>query len=142
MLDLKTMWVRLENREIYMLHFVYGAQERIFLNTALGCSARCQYCYLPELDIGNRPEYISAEETLEMLRNLSYFVPGPLGTILSIGCYSECWDKHIVLKPLSCWSGSLPWATISSLPPNRRFVRKTCSAWTKLHSSRARLACT
>lgn len=77
-----------------MKHFVYGDGYRIFLNTALGCSARCRYCYLPELGLGHAPKYISAEEALNMLEQLEYFVPGAQGTILSLGCYSECWDSR------------------------------------------------
>lgn len=75
-------------------HFVYGDRKRIFINTALGCVSRCRYCYLPDLEIGASPQYITAQEALKLLEQLEYFVPGPDGTILSIGCYSECWDSH------------------------------------------------
>lgn len=77
-----------------MKHFVYGDRYRIFFNTALGCSARCQYCYLPEMGLGHAPKYISAEDTLAMFKQSDVFVPGPQGTILSLGCYSECWDSQ------------------------------------------------
>lgn len=77
-----------------MIHYVYGDKSRIFINTALGCEAKCQYCYLPNLGAEKVPQYISAEKALELLQQLSYFVPGQKGTILSIGCYSECWDKR------------------------------------------------
>lgn len=80
-----------------MKHFVYGNSYRIFLNTALGCTSRCQYCYLPDLGMGGDPVYISAEETLSLLHQSKDFVPGTQGTILSLGCYSECWDE--VNKP-------------------------------------------
>ena len=76
-----------------MKHYVYGDPYRLFLNTALGCDARCRYCYLPDLGMGGEPAYISAEETLSLLRQSEDFVPGPQGTILSLGCYSECWDE-------------------------------------------------
>lgn len=76
-----------------MKHYVYGDPYRLFLNTALGCVARCQYCYLPDLGMGGEPAYISAEETLSLLHQSEDFVPGPQGTILSLGCYSECWDE-------------------------------------------------
>lgn len=77
-----------------MKHFVYGDRYRIFLNTALGCPARCQYCYLPGMGLGHAPKYISAEDTLAMLKQLDVFIPGPQGTIFSLGCYSECWDDQ------------------------------------------------
>lgn len=87
-----------------MKHFVYGDSQRIFLNTALGCSAHCQYCYLSGLGIGHNPHYISAEETLTLLQQSDEFVPGADGTVLSLGCYSECWDcknKSETIKLLS-----------------------------------------
>ena len=87
-----------------MKHFIYGNQQRIFLNTALGCSARCQYCYLPHLGLGHAPHNISAEDALALFYQSDDFVPGSHGTILSLGCYSECWDgenKSETMKLLS-----------------------------------------
>lgn len=77
-----------------MKHFTYGNQQRIFLNTALGCSARCQYCYLPHLGLGHAPRSIPAEDALALFYQSDNFIPGSHGTILSLGCYSECWDNE------------------------------------------------
>lgn len=77
-----------------MGHWVYGNKERIFINTALGCSAHCQYCYLPMLGMRNDSNTISAEDALSCLLEFKDFIPGPDGSILSIGCYSECWSAQ------------------------------------------------
>ena len=75
-----------------MASFVYGDSYRIFINTALGCDGGCQYCYLSKLGVsGEQPEK-SVEEVLELLNGLEEYRPGRTGTILSFGCYSECWD--------------------------------------------------
>lgn len=75
-----------------MVHFVYGNKKRIFINTTIGCLAHCKYCYLPEILEKQSICRITAKEALEKLHSLNSYSPGPNGTIISIGCYSECWD--------------------------------------------------
>lgn len=77
-------------------NYLYGNRERLFLNTNLGCNSKCSYCYLPSLDLtfGKTPNsIIKTEKLLEMLNNNTSFQKGKDGTILSLGCYSECWDE-------------------------------------------------
>ncbi len=41
---------------------------RIFVNTSLGCTANCSYCYLPALNLSKGKElntYITAEEVIK-----------------------------------------------------------------------------
>lgn len=73
--------------------FVYGSKDRIFLNTNIGCRAKCAYCYLPDLGIGHEKKRISAEEVIDMVDKSGLFVAGELGSIISLGCYSECMDE-------------------------------------------------
>jgi DNA repair photolyase len=72
--------------------FVYGDSSRIFVNTDMGCKASCQYCYLPSLNIVHGTRKITAYEAIEQVENLRYYKPGREGSIISIGCYSECMD--------------------------------------------------
>ncbi len=77
--------------------YLYGDETRLFLNTNLGCHAKCSYCYLPSLNIelGNVPKRkIEIKNLIESLNNNTEFKKGINGTILSIGCYSECWDAE------------------------------------------------
>ena len=77
--------------------FIEGNKERIFLNTALGCESKCKFCYLPSqnYNIGNKPKLsISSEEIIKKLLSHSSFIKGKFGTVLSIGCYSECWSNN------------------------------------------------
>jgi DNA repair photolyase len=77
-------------------NFLYGTEERIFLNTNLGCSSNCSYCYLPSLnfEINNTPNNkLEPNRLINLLEGKSFFKKGKKGTILSIGCYSECWDE-------------------------------------------------
>lgn len=76
-------------------NYLYGNKQRLFLNTNLGCKAQCSYCYLPKLDfsLDKIPKNtIAIDDLIDILNNNEEFRQGKDGTILSIGCYSECWD--------------------------------------------------
>lgn len=79
---------------------LFGEKSRLFINLDLGCSSECNYCYLPseKIQIGrnnsNNNNQISAQELHEQLCKDERFAPGPEGTLLSIGCYSETWDPR------------------------------------------------
>ena len=77
-----------------MCYFVNGDKSRIFLNTAIGCACKCAYCYLDGVGIKGIPIKGDVDKIVEQLLMKDYFKQGPDGTILSIGCYSECWDEE------------------------------------------------
>lgn len=71
------------------------SKDRLFVNTSLGCSANCSYCYLPTLKYSKGKKlnnYITAEELIKQFEEYKEFIEGKEGTIVSFGCYSECWD--------------------------------------------------
>jgi len=76
---------------------IFGNKKRIFINLKIGCECSCEYCYLPELtsslDYSNRK--LDYCEALGILQTMDCFKRGRQGTILSFGCYSECWSKDI-----------------------------------------------
>lgn len=74
--------------------WVNGNQNRIFINTTIGCKARCVYCYLPEIGLSDNLQFSSVDSIINELESLQYFIKGPTGTVLSIGCYSECWADY------------------------------------------------
>lgn len=82
-------------------NFVYGDTNRIFINTDLGCNAECKYCYLPLLNIVHGERRISASKAIELVNNSGYYVPGPKGSIISIGCYSECMDQDNITDTIA-----------------------------------------
>ena len=76
--------------------YIYGDSKRLFLNTELGCASSCSYCYLPieGYAIGSKVSMrMSASQILKLLESNTQIVKGIKGTVLSIGCYSECWDS-------------------------------------------------
>jgi len=81
-------------------NFVYGDVGRIFVNTDMGCKANCQYCYLPALDIVHGERKISACQAIEIVENLEYYIAGKKGSIISIGCYSECMDENNIIDTI------------------------------------------
>lgn len=72
---------------------IFGNAERIFINMAAGCDARCKYCYLPLLGFTGSVNVISGFEAAKIVSQMNCFEPGPYGTVLSFGCYSECWNE-------------------------------------------------
>lgn len=78
-----------------MTRYIQGDQHRIFINPSLGCDSSCSYCYLGSqgYSTGQRvapPQ--SGELLFQELTKLPWFVKGVQGSVLSIGCYSECWS--------------------------------------------------
>lgn len=73
-----------------MLEYVYGTKERIFVNTVIGCHAKCSYCYLPSLLTREKDNQILAREVIARVNNMPEFKAGKNHTIISLGCYSEC----------------------------------------------------
>lgn len=82
-------------------NFVYGDTNRIFVNTDMGCNANCQYCYLPSLGIVHGKRKINAHQAIELVENLEYYKSGEGGSIISIGCYSECMDNDNVTDTIT-----------------------------------------
>ncbi len=66
--------------------------KRVFINTSLGCTGQCSYCYLPTIGYNNKSikDSISAKEIIEMLEQNDLEINND--TLISIGCFSECWD--------------------------------------------------
>ena len=68
---------------------------RIFVNTSLGCSANCSYCYLPLLSYSKGEKinnYIKAEELIKQIESYKEIKYKKNVALISFGCYSECWD--------------------------------------------------
>lgn len=75
---------------------VSGNKERLFINTALGCEAGCHYCYLPSIGINEVVREIDKTtliKEVEKREEEGTFRSGPEGTIISFGCFTECWNK-------------------------------------------------
>lgn len=75
---------------------VAGQQDRLFINTGLGCKGGCQYCYLPNIGIGEVIRDVDQSiiiDEIEKREKDGGFITGAQGTIVSFGCFTECWDK-------------------------------------------------
>lgn len=71
--------------------YLYASDEkRLFINTSLGCSSGCKFCYLSKLGILDIKSK-SWEEVLELLNNSDYKYNED--TLITIGCFSECFDE-------------------------------------------------
>lgn len=91
---------RMKSREPYKIEslLVSGNRERIFINTAIGCDAGCKYCYLPDIEIHEVVKKIDKQLILNEINKREVekkFVKGPKGTIVSFGCFTECWNEDV-----------------------------------------------
>lgn len=78
--------------------YVYGTSERLFINSTLGCASKCSYCYLPSLNYelgASALDVVNSPTLIELVERHPEFAPGKHGTIISLGCYSECWDDFV-----------------------------------------------
>lgn len=67
--------------------------KRIFVNTCLGCTGKCSYCYLDKIGYDNSSiigEVRKAEELIEEIKHAGI----SRDTLITIGCFSECWDDN------------------------------------------------
>ena len=67
--------------------------KRIFVNTCLGCTGKCSYCYLGKMGYDNSSivgEVRKAEELIEEIEKTGI----SRNTLITLGCFSECWDDN------------------------------------------------
>lgn len=75
--------------------YVYLKNNRLFINTSLGCRGKCLYCYLPKIGLNNECEennIVTAKQIIELIKKQNIEVKKD--TLITIGCYSECLDKN------------------------------------------------
>lgn len=69
-------------------------KKRIFINTCLGCTGECSYCYLGKMGYDNRKiisEIKKAEDLIDEIERKELI---SRDTLITLGCFSECWDDN------------------------------------------------
>ncbi len=77
---------------------VSGEQKRLFVNTGIGCEGGCKYCYLPHIgisDIDRDIDKMDIIKEVERREKSGEFIKGSKGTIVSFGCFTECWNENV-----------------------------------------------
>ena len=67
--------------------------KRIFVNTCLGCTGKCSYCYLGKVGYDNSSivgEVRKAEGLIKEIEQTGI----SKDTLITLGCFSECWDDN------------------------------------------------
>lgn len=76
--------------------------KRIFINTSLGCSSQCSYCYLPKIGYQNNTtnyNTMPAKKIIEFIENNNLDLNEK--TLITIGCYSECFDEYNKIETIN-----------------------------------------
>ena len=66
--------------------------KRIFINTCLGCTGSCSYCYLSQIGYSNNEISSKVKRAEELIKQIETQVPISKDTLVTLGCFSECWD--------------------------------------------------
>lgn len=76
--------------------YIYAIDnKRIFINTSLGCLGQCEYCYLPKVGYGNKKDVDKKKNASEIIKMIEESdIKLDSDTLITIGCYSECWDQY------------------------------------------------
>ena len=72
---------------------ISGNKERIFVSVAWGCQYNCKYCYLQDFGIYGIKQFFGKDELLLELERRKIFIPGKKGSLVTIGCFTECWNE-------------------------------------------------
>lgn len=68
--------------------------DRIFINTCLGCNGACSYCYLPRLGYNNKSNDLLVREASQIIKDIEESeINIDEKTLITLGCFSECWDE-------------------------------------------------
>lgn len=67
---------------------------RIFVNTCLGCTGKCSYCYLGKMGYDNNKIVSEVKEAEELIDEIERKVLISKETLITLGCFSECWDDN------------------------------------------------
>ena len=68
--------------------------DRIFINTCLGCNGDCSYCYLPRLGYDNKTDDSPVREASQIIKDIEESgININNDTLITLGCFSECWDE-------------------------------------------------
>lgn len=74
--------------------YLYSKDDkRIFVNTCLGCNGKCTYCYLGKMGYDNSgiiSEIKKAEDLIQQIEQAGF----SKDTLITLGCFSECWDDN------------------------------------------------
>lgn len=67
---------------------------RVFINTSLGCTGKCQYCYLGKIGYSNLKIVSKIKKAQELIEELNNSIQIDEDTLITLGCFSECLDEN------------------------------------------------
>lgn len=74
-------------------------KKRIFVNTCLGCNGQCKYCYLPQMGYDNKSDNLFVKRAEGLIKEIEK-IGITKDTLITLGCFSECWDEKNKLETI------------------------------------------
>lgn len=68
--------------------------KRIFINTCLGCTGKCSYCYLGKMGYDNSNIVSEVKKAEDLIKELEDKMQISKDALITLGCFSECWDNN------------------------------------------------
>lgn len=68
--------------------------KRIFINTCLGCTGECSYCYLGKMGYDNSKIISKVKKAEDLIDEIERKTLISKDTLITLGCFSECWDDN------------------------------------------------
>lgn len=68
--------------------------QRIFINTSLGCTGQCSYCYLGKIGYDNKKIISKLKSAEDLIKELNDKIKISKDALITLGCFSECWDDN------------------------------------------------
>lgn len=66
--------------------------KRIFVNTCLGCNGKCTYCYLGKMGYDSKSTISEIKKAEDLIKQMEQ-IGVTKNTLITLGCFSECWDN-------------------------------------------------
>lgn len=74
--------------------YLYAKDDRrLFINTCLGCTSGCTYCYLGKMGYKNNSDNLEIKQASELIAQIEKLNISK-DTLITLGCFSECWDDN------------------------------------------------
>lgn len=97
--------------------------KRIFINTCLGCTGECSYCYLGKMGYDNSKIISKVKKAEDLIDEIERKTLISKDTLITLGCFSECDEPNKRFETFGI-STKLPIPTVLYMKPILKGITK------------------